>query len=606
MEHTLFTFLTDREGFLQGVVDRKIKLSPLVNGLILSLTEDHKLCNTLYLESLLQVINGFTDYLHISYCFVKFYRIILMMLKNSARNSVLLETFYEASLKLSQTSVPQHLVPDISQKFSSAYKLLLNLYCGTFEILTIVEIGAKNLKFFLETPLILRSPLLENMLKLNSLQQDYNFTDFLNAYKQIGQFLMKSSHPETDIVSSFLFILTESKCKSQELEFLSFVQKNLDVLARCFDQQSIEKLRNFIKKPRLFAEAPEFIPAYQEQNRSLEIYKEINSESSYVLYENHSSLNEKDLSNDKAVVYDEETINTLNLLFKDLYDYFKGSNYLDPETVQTLFTMNKIDCSIIKLVIRGVVLEKMNEYNSPQDSEFWIPVIEALKSLFTSQDLFFIQSAYPQFFKKPDLVKSFSPQYNRRSRPPSRLSHSRRLPQNMYETHPQVDTIEFVPQTDQQDPIQKPDSLPIPQNPTQPNLSYNDYFEFLSISFSDLLKSNSNCTNTHYLVSTVCELKQFILEHSPSATFNVIGSFFEETYIESSTIDINFIDFLTPDPHNLLIQASKTLELGQFNRELLTLSLREGLLSMGGLGKQVFNRKEGLAGCCVDGFGLRE
>lgn len=578
MEHTLFTFLSDKNGFLQGVAEKKIKLSPLVTGLILSFTENEKFCKKLYLESLLQVINGLTENSHISYCFVKFYRIISEILKKQVRNSLLFNIFNEGSLKLSQINVLQHLALDIRQNFSLAYKLMLNLYSGTFEILTIVEIGAKNLKFFIDTPLVLTSPLLENLLKLNSLKKNYNFNEFLNAYKKIGQFIMKSSHPETLFISDFLFTLTESKCKSQEMEFLSFVQKNLDVLARCFNEENIEKLRNFLKKPRLFAEAPEFVPAFQELDKSSEFFKDENNESSHVLYENYTNLNKKLPVLEKSVQYNEETLRTLNSIFTDLYDYFKGSNYLDPETVQTQFAMSKLDSSSIHVLIMEVVLEKMNEYNSSKDSEFWIPVIEALKCLFTSNDLLFIQSAYPQFFKKPDLAKSSCPQnYNRRSRPPSRVSHSTRIQQNLYESHPKIDTIEFVPQTDKLVPIQPPYLPSMPSDPIQSDLSYNDYFEFLSISFADLLKSNSQEPNIQNFTLMVCELKQFILDHSPSATFNIIGSFFEETYVKSSIIDINFIDFLAPDPHYLLTLASNTLELGQYNQELSTLHLKSNI-----------------------------
>lgn len=573
MELALYTFLTDKKKFIQSVAEKKIPINPSIAGLILSHAIDDQVYNNYYLESLKHSVFNLTDSSQISYCLARFYKIVCEILKKFQKSSKLLEVYMEISLKSTAIPISHNLIKYIQDYFTKSFNILLNLYSNSFEFLQIVEVGSKNLKFFKECPAVLTNPLLKSLLSIKILQEIQNFPEFLENFKVIGNFIMKSSNPDTKILANFLFFLTEFECKSRNFEFLEFIQKNVNVLARCFSEENMEIIKNILKEPRLYAEAPEFIPQFKG------IFKD--AEIKYKIEESQQDHNT--ISNSH-----QDTSMKLSLALVELYDYYKESRFIDSELIKTFLTNSNILYLELKPVIKFVVLDLMTDKIPNHDLEFWSSALEALKDQLSSEDFAQLHSCIPQHSRSSDLSlsKNANSQYSRRSRPSSRLSTPNKFIKNEYTNHSPPTTIEFIPQAEifsEKEKIvvelnyqaQDPDTI---SEVDQSSLSYIDYFQFFSVFLKDLVSKQNSEINQLEITSFVFEFKQYIIKVSPSSSLNIIGSLFEETYIKGLPIDLNFLDFLTYDPQQLLNTAIEAFDMMETKNYSSSLYKKSGFL----------------------------
>ena len=136
--------------------------------------------------------------------------------------------------------------------------------------------------------------------------------------------------------------------------------------------------------------------------------------------------------------------------------------------------------------------------------------------------------------------------------------------------------LKAIPQIENSQPILPP-PLNIKPNPdlvSGQKLSIKLIIEQLTTDALSLINISKGTYEEIIAINEIlAEIKQLVKKKSPSANIRLIGSIFLETYIKNTNIDIIYIDFLNPEPIDLLISSITYLDLGTIQKKDQTVTL---------------------------------
>jgi hypothetical protein len=557
METIIKTFNENPEKFLLTVSEKDFEVNGVIIGMVLSLPRPSLNLVQLYLKCLEKILVKYGQQLEPSYCFYKFYKIFNNLLREDYDVSHVFPIYVSVSHLLPNIPSKQNLKENISELFIQNFEFLIKKFSKQLEFVQVFFIGKSNKNIFEKLPMVLTEPISEHLTKLcENIDGDYEC--FLTGFKKLGQVMLSNQQQEKVFLVNFLYFITEKMILKPNLDFISFVAKNIQVLGRFMPADRIANIENLIslKKTEDNEKSEE---KQKKQEDDLKVVNEITVQATESLpnieKSGECSLKPKELKiEEKAQIL--SVSKRIENLIREAKEEYEFSNYLNLDIITIILEKQGLCFAEILSEIFPVFSRHLIDSLSPEEFSFWSMMLPSLQYIIEEEEYKTLSNMLKNC--KPENEKNMRGVSNARQRPSTRRQfQSTALKRRTFidsDENPYKDSTiisEYCPSSISQsfqspEPSIQSESQNSESSNPQILCSFSDYFNNFTIHLQNIIEIYNSTSDAEEKTSLFFNLKQKIREKSPSAQTSLIGCFSLNVHILESLVQVSVVDFLSP------------------------------------------------------------
>lgn len=621
MESVLL-LVNDKKAFLHAFIEGQFEISPLVIGMVFSFSQKELRDDLILFQALESLISSLHDEMQIFYCVFKMIKSGEDYLKAQYCRKEFLEIYCKVTSRLSNLKVPRHLESKINFMFTENWKNLVVAFASSEEFVNVYWLGKGCAKIFSKIPMMLNSEIDKEMEIIVEFQRTTINKEFLISLNGVLRYLKFYENTEDYYyLSCFLAaVIIYVFRNNSNLEVLNELKKKMEEFSQVFTEQSSIEMNieyknaicrlngqtlnpvhnEIVNKPQVNSRVVSGFQADSEKhsNNLIKIpkkdYKDPNGgpHNGYIAkppqpHINKSGsgfFNREDSAPSEINLNSTDSEKSIIEIIEILKEQHKSSQPLDPDSVRSLLESCAEKSVTFPKDLKKTLKRKIENNYSEISLDLLETILDGCKNFLPPNEIAEITGLLEEKDKKAynEGVLNRGSSYSRRPRSRGSLG---REPRRNYNEHNEFRKSQDEDRVHNKVPEENSDykvewnngpqsenpfvaknvhiekSLQtVPEEKAVPKMETYEYIELInsqSREFIKFIKSDFNEIASYNKV--LLEIKRVLKEKSPSCTLSLIGSIYLSTHIKNTAVDASYIDFLCPDPQDLLKSTIKAL-----------------------------------------------